>query len=269
MYKQINTKRIRIICIVFLVGLIPEMNAQDEIIIADMVTDRPDATESSSTVPLHALQIETGGYFESFKEGNVKSETIGYNTTLLRFGLLRNLEIRVGWNFEEGRTTVNRERLQDITSGFSPLLLGMKVEITEEKGLRPEIALLGHLMLPFLASTEYRPETTGVDFRFSFGHTVSERSSIGYNLGAQWGGDSPEANFVYTLAYGYSISEKMGLYAEVYGDFPENNSANHFWDAGVTYSIFKNVQLDATIGKSFTKGQDILVSAGVSVRIPK
>ncbi len=242
--------------------------AQETKEVPEMITDRPDATESPNTVPVHSFQIETGAFYESFKENNNETETIGYNTTLVRYGLLEKFELRIGWNFEEGRTSVNNIRSGDVTSGFSPLLLGAKVEVTEEKGLLPEIALLGHLMLPFMASTDYRPETTGVDFRFSFAHTLNEKSSIGYNLGAQWGDDSSEAAYVYTFVYGYAILEKLGVYAEVYGDLPEDNKANHYWDAGITYSIQNNIQLDATIGKSFTEGQDILISTGVSIRIP-
>jgi hypothetical protein len=135
--------------------------------------------------------------------------------------------------------------------------------------LIPETALLVHLALPFTASDDFRPETTGVDFRFSMGHTLSAKSSLGYNLGAQWGDDSPVANYVYTLVYGYSISEKFGSYVEVYGDMSAANTPNHFWDAGVTYLISNVIQADFTIGKSFTEGQDLLVSAGLSFRIPK
>lgn len=234
----------------------------------EMITDRPDATESPSAVLVGSLQIETGVFYESFKEENIKNETLGYNTTLLRYGLLKNFEIRVGWNFEEVRTTVNNVKINDVASGFSPLLLGMKVEITEEKGLLLEIGFLGHLMLPFTASTDYRPETTGVDFRFSLAHTLNEKSSIAYNIGAQWGDDSPEAAYVYTLVYGYSVLSNLGIYAEVYGDLPEDNKANHYWDTGLTYSITNNIQLDATVGKSITAGQDILLAAGISYRIP-
>lgn len=83
-----------------------------------------------------------------------------------------------------------------------------------------------------------------------------------------WSNDSPEASYIYTLAYGYSISDKFGAYAEVYGDLPEDSKANHLWDAGVTYLISNNLQLDASFGTSFTEGQDLLLSAGVSFRIP-
>ena len=145
----------------------------------------------------------------------------------------------------------------------------MKVAIAQEKGWLPEIGLIGHIFLPFTANQEVRPEFTSTDFRFAFNHTLSEKSGIAYNLGAQWGNDSPEIAYIYTLAYGYSITEKLGAYVEVYGDFPEDNSANHFWDAGLTYAIAPLVQLDATVGQSITAGQDILLSAGISFRIDK
>ncbi|MFC7356265.1 transporter [Jejudonia soesokkakensis] len=243
--------------------------AQEESNVPAMVTDRPDATESPLTVPKGFLQIEAGGFYESFEENSFKTEVYGYNTTLLRYGVLDNLELRLGWNFEETRFSFNGNETNNILSGFSPLLAGMKVEIADENGWLPQIGLLGHLYLPLLAASDYRPETTGVDFRFSFSHTLSSTSSLAYNLGAQWLGDSPEAAYVYTLVYGYSVSEKLGLYAEVYGDLPEDSRSNHLWNTGFTYLIKPNFQLDATVGRSFTKGQDILLSLGATIRIPK
>lgn len=238
-----------------------------------IITDRPDATESPFTVAPGILQIETGAFFTSFEEtvdgDRIKWEVAGFNTTLLRFGVLDNLELRLGWNFEEGRTTINGTELDDVTSGFSPLLAGMKINVTQEDGWIPTIGFLAHLYLPVSAGDDYRPDTTGADFRFSFAHTLSDRSSIGYNLGAQWGDDSSELAFTYTLAYGYSLVGNLGIYAELYGDLPENSSPNHYWDAGLTYLLFNNLQLDATVGSSITEGQDLLISGGFSYRIPK
>ena len=132
-----------------------------------LVTDRPDQTEASSTVGKGILQIETGGLYETFEDNNIKTENYTYNTTLVRYGILDNMELRVGWDFVEGVTKVNGNKLDNITSGFSPLLLGVKIDITEEKGAMPEIAFIGHIFPVFTASHDYRPETTGVDFRFS------------------------------------------------------------------------------------------------------
>ena len=234
-----------------------------------LVTDRPDATEASSTVGKGVLQIETGGLYESFEENNIKQEAHTYNTTLVRYGILNNMELRVGWDFTEGVTKVNGNKLNDISSGFSPLLLGVKIDISEENGAMPEMALIGHVFPLFTASNDYRPESTGIDFRFSMSHTLSEKSSLGYNLGGQWGNDSPEASAIYTLAYGYSISDKFGMYLELYGDIPEDSSANHYWDGGLTFLVSNDLQLDAYIGTSITKGQDFLFGLGASFRLAK
>lgn len=243
--------------------------AQENNTIEPLVTDRPDQTEASSTVGKGTLQIETGGLYESFKNNNTKSENYTYNTTLVRYGILDNVELRLGWDFVEGITKVNGNKLDNITSGFSPLLLGLKVDISEEKNGMPEIALIGHVFPIFSASSDYRPETTGVDFRLSLSHTLSKKSSLGYNIGAEWGNDSPEAAAIYTIAYGYSISNKLGFYLELYGSLPENSSANHYWDAGFTYLASKDLQFDIYAGTSITKGQDLLLGMGLSYRIRK
>lgn len=223
-----------------------------------LVTDRPDATEAPSTVAPGMLHVETGALYESFESNNIKNESFAYNTTLLRLGLLDNLELRVGWDFVEGQTSVNGSRLPNVSSGLNPLLLGTKVNITEAEGWLPEIGLIGHLFLPFTAGADNRPETTGVDFRFSFSHHLNAKSNLSYNLGAQWRDDSTEATYIYTLSYGYSIADIIGAYVEVYGDFPEDSKANHLWDAGLAYLISNDLQLDATVGSSITEGQDLL-----------
>lgn len=254
----------------FIFGVSLNIYAQEnEETSSPLITDRPDATEASSTVGAGVLQIETGGFYSSFEENNFKTETLGFNTTLVRYGILDNIELRLGWNFEETRFSTNGNENPNVLSGLSPLLAGAKIDIAKEDGWKPEIALIGHIFMPFTAGDDYRPQNTGADFRFSLSHSLGEKSSLGYNIGAQWGDDSPEMAYIYTLAYGYSITDKFGFYVEVYGDLPENSQANHFWDAGLTYLVCNDLQLDFTVGQSFTEGQDILLSTGVSYRILK
>lgn len=263
------SQRIKILGCLLAFSICIQINAQEQEEIGAIVTDRPDQTEASSTVGKGVLQIETGGLYQAFEDNGIKSEDYTLNTTLIRYGILDNLEFRLGWDFVEGVTKVNGNKLDNVVSGLSPLLLGVKIDIAEEKDGMPEIALIGHVFPVFTASTDFRPETTGIDFRFSLSHTLSERSSIGYNFGAEWGNDSPEATAIYTIAYGYSISDKIGFYAELYGDFPEDSSANHLWNAGFTYLANNDLQFDATIGTSITEGQDILFGLGLSYRILK
>lgn len=258
-----------IISVLFFTTALSMFSQEDNKSFDAIVTDRPDATEASSTVGKGVLQFETGGLYETFEANNTKSENYTYNTMLIRYGILDNLELRLGWNFVEGVTKVNGNKLNNVMSGLTPLLLGMKIDITEENGAMPEIAIIGHVFPVFSASADYRPEYTGIDFRLSLSHTLSEKSSIGYNIGAQWGNDSPEAAAIYTVAYGYSITDKFGMYAELYGDLPEDHSANHYWDAGFTYLASNDLQLDVYFGTSITEGQDLLLGVGFSYRIKK
>ncbi|MHA7058178.1 transporter [Aquimarina sp. M1] len=242
--------------------------SQENNTIGPLVTDRPDATESPTVVPKGYLQIETGAFYEDAGTNALQQKTTTFNTTLLRYGLLDNLELRIGWDFAEIKTKINGVELEDIDSGLSPLLLGAKIGIAKEQGFLPEIGIIGHLFLPFTAAEDFRPETTAVDFRFSFSHTLNKKSNLSYNLGAAWRNDSPETAYVYTISYGYSITDSFGIYGELYGDLPEDSRANHLWDAGLTYLLTNNIQLDTTIGSGITEGQNLLLSAGISVRLP-
>ncbi len=232
-----------------------------------MVTDRPDVTESASIVPRKYLQVEAGGYFESFRKEINDYRTKAFNTTLIRYGLLDNLELRLGWDYLE---RINRasDSARTSQSGLSPLLLGVKVPISDQVSRWPAMALLAHLSLPFLASSDFRPATTGVDLRFAFSHTLSEKSSLGYNIGAAMGGDAAQLRYLYSLSYGYTMTSVVGFYVELYGNLPELGSADHYWDLGATYLLLPNLQLDITLGRSITQGQDLLLSTGISLRIP-
>ncbi|WGK65722.1 transporter [Croceiramulus getboli] len=242
---------------------------QESTAVEPLITDRPDATEAPNLVQRGFLQIETGTFYEEFENGPVTQKAWTLNTMLLRYGLLDNLELRLGWDFQEIRTEIAGTELDNIQSGLQPLLVGAKIGIADRNGFWPQIGLLGHVYLPLSAGQDFRPETTGVDFRFSFDHSLSERSGIAYNIGMQWRDDSPEAAYVYTLAYGYGLTERLGLYAEIYGDLPEDSSPNHSWDAGLTYLVNPDLQLDATIGSGITTDQELLLSAGFSYRIRK
>lgn len=235
-----------------------------------LITDRPDATESPYTVGTGNFQIETGALFTDSGDDAFNTESTVFNTGLLRYGLNETIELRLGWDYLNERTNNNGTELSDI-NGFTPLLLGAKFELVNEKGWIPQIGLLTHLRLPFSAAEEFRPENTGMEMIFSFDHTLSDKDGIAYNLGARIA-DDRSLEYIYTIAYGYSFTEKWGAYAELYGAFPEDTQAYHLWDAGITYLVNNNLQLDATIGTGFNgtaANQNLLISAGFSYRILK
>jgi len=244
------------------------VNAQENTLVEPLITDRPDANESATALPKGILQIETGAFYESYDEQNINKDVFTFNTTLIRYGIINNVELRLGWDFKEESVKHQLNSLNEISRGFSPLLLGFKTTLSQENGWRPEIGFLGHLYLPFLASKDYKPETTGADFVLAFNHTLSDRSSLGYNIGAERKDDSSEIAYIYTVAYGFEFTKQLGVYAEVFGNLPENTAGSLLWNSGLTYLISNDLQIDTSVGRSITKGQDLLLSAGLSVRIP-
>lgn len=227
--------------------------------IPQLITDRPDATESPILVPKGYLQIEMGS---QFSHGDAQEDLI-YGTGLLRIGVLDNLEIRLGLDYS--KSTFKQTITEEEFNSFSPLLVGFKIGVAKEQGILPEIALLGHLSLPY---TSKALDNTGVDMRFAFSHTLSERSGISYNLGAGWDGDSNGLQYIYTVSYGYSINQKLGWFGEIYGDVPEHLEATHYVDSGFTYLLANNFQLDAYIGTAINNDPNLILGAGFSYRIP-
>ena len=63
----------------------------------NIIAERPGVTNPPQTVDLKKLQIESGFYYESDKIKNTDLKTYNYlyPTTLIRYGLLKNFELRL------------------------------------------------------------------------------------------------------------------------------------------------------------------------------
>ncbi|WP_210465178.1 transporter [Rufibacter roseolus] len=230
-------------------------------------TDRPDQTESSSVVPLGTLQVESGFFWQVERRKGQKITDVLYPTVLLRVGLLERMELR--FITEYCKSTLINDRGATSKRGLNAMAVGTKIYITEEKGLIPEISLLGHLTLPS-GSSEFRPTYVAPDFRLSLSHTLTNSLCLGYNLGYHWDGGTPEGTGIYTLSLAADISERSGAYVEVFGDKPEKGSWCHSADAGFTFSPRYNIQLDVSMAVGITSASpDYYLNAGLSFRIPR
>ncbi|MFW5658205.1 MAG: transporter [Bacteroidota bacterium] len=236
----------------------------------EIVTDRPDQTESPFIVPKNTLQIESG-FMASFDENATRTKSnFVYNSTLLRYGILETIELRfiaeyLG-EFIDNKETGNTSSIK----GFSPVTAGIKVFITEERGIIPQSAILVHLLFPGTGKDEFSTNYLGPFFRMTFQHTLSEKFSLGYNIGAEWDGLVPEASAVYSLVLGYSLNEKIAVFSEFYGDFPEEGKNEHKFDAGFAWLLANNFQIDLAFGLGINNfAPDKFITTGISWRIPR
>lgn len=222
-------------------------------------TDRPDQTETPAIVPKGMFQMENGF---SFEKANSDSESYLLPSSLIKYGLNDRFEFRLITEFASDKTNGTK------VSGLNPVLIGFKVAIAEETGIWPKVSFISHLMLPDLASSELKTTYYAPRFRFTMQHTLTDKISLGYNLGAEWDGETPDATFIYTLTTGFSLSEKMGCYVELYGFAPQNDTADHRFDGGFTYLLSDNVMIDASAGFGITENApDYYTALGFSFRL--
>ncbi|RNI28971.1 transporter [Rufibacter latericius] len=230
-------------------------------------TDRPDQTEASSVVPRGTFQFENGFQKQVTNQKGLRSEEYLYPSTLIRWGVLDRMELRLITELRQSRLNQERSRLR--AAGLNAIAVGTKIYVTEEKGLLPEISFIGHLTLPS-GSSEFRPAFVAPEIRFSLSHTLTDKLSLGYNLGYEWDGDTPTGTGIYTLALGTDFSDRWGSYIELFGEKPENLNWSHSADGGITFSPWYNIQFDfsAAIGIS-ENAPDYYLGAGMSFRIPR
>ncbi len=235
-----------------------------------LVTDRPDQTESSSVVPSCRLQIESGFSHEWVKTGGEEYEgNTSYGATLLRFGVLPFLELRLGTDLLNNRSKIPAGALRD-EFGMSPLGLGFKAALFGENGIRPELAFITAWQIPKTGRVSFSSDKWQHSYVFAFSHTLSGRWGLGYNLGYEFEGALEVNRFIYSLVLGYALTEKWGVFLETYGNKTSSNPLDIRTDAGFTWSVLQNLQLDLSGGLGITKVSPVgFVSAGFSWRIPR
>ena len=225
-------------------------------------TDRPDQTESAVTVPKKWLQFEFG--LSAQTTTSLENE-FQHPTLLSKYGLGKRIELRL-------ITTVQTNTYFDIQNkeketGLSPVEIGTKIALWEEKKFIPKTSLLFHVTIPKLASKKFKANKLAPNFRFSMQHTISKLIGIGYNLGAEWDGFSDEATWIYTFAPGFNISEKWYGYVEAFGFVSKKNKPEHNLDGGIAYYINRDFKVDLSSGFGISKeAPDWYVAIGASFR---
>lgn len=270
-----NQKILLYLRVILLAFLLPGMaSAQDE---ADLITDRPDQTESAEVVPLYTLQVETGVVLEWQEKGEYSFIiNADYGGTLLRFGFHRILEARLGTGISQIRSKAPGMVMNEL-HGMAPLVLGLKAKVLVGNGLIPDLALIASYQVPGTGHEEFASEKLVQTYLAAFAHTLTENAGLGYNLGFEHDAFDKKSAFFYSAVIGFSAGEKMGLFLETYGSkswFGGDPQTIIPWDsradAGLTYLVLPNLQLDLSGGIGLSEfAPKGFISTGFSWRIPK
>lgn len=227
---------------------------------AQLVTDRPDQTESSRTVPKGALQIESGMLLNFEEIEMVSIRQILLPTTLFRYGLTRGIELRLLNQFES--ISAAGESYQ----GISDLGIGTKIQILRDDTRNTEIALLAQMSVP-TGTPELSEGTTGYSCKISVSHSLGENAGIGYNFGYVHPGGG-KGNLAYSLVYGFGINDKVSVFVEPYGEIAEMDEFVSNINAGLTFLARDNLQFDFSFGTGLSHRMNF-ISLGCSWLIGK
>ncbi len=267
MIQPLHLNRLCFILLFSGAGFMPQLVSQAVMTVADTTqpmasirADRPDQTETSYLVPKGYFQMELGFSITEAEEGFIYN----YPAGLWKYGLTDHFELRLITTYITIQDEPNPNQ-----NGFLPLAVGLKSKLSEQKGILPKMSFIGHLRLPGIVSEEFETTYLAPELRLAFDHTVSDFFSVGYNVGLVWDGNDPEPYVLYTLTTGFAITNRLGLFAEVYGATPqrENDPPELYADAGLTYLIGNNFLLDVSASQGITDNAPLrYVSAGFSYR---
>ena len=233
-----------------------EMTAQE------IVTDRPDQTESSTTIPLKSFQFESGVILGNYNFANSSQQLLLIPTTLFRYGIAKKIELRL---VEQLVNIKNKETSVD-NFGLSDLEFGAKIQILKNPAINAEIAFISHLVLPTGAISVTNGHV-GTLNKLAISHSITDFLDLGYNVGYNY--FSTETGYLtYSAALGLGLTERIGAYFETYGEVVEFNDWISNFDSGITFLIRDNMQLDISFGLGLNQKMNYF-AVGFSMNIPK
>ena len=215
---------------------------------AELITDRPDRTESAYAVPSGSVQVEIGYLYQ--KNLGAPFESVKTPGMLLRFGMPGESEVRI-----EAQRELAREHplvaLEPVPAvATTTVSVGGKVVLLTESTSPVQLAafLTGGVVM---TADYFDEESELVGGRLAVSRAVSEFLEVSANAGAEYEFDSGTLTPFYTLSAGMDFTPEIGGFVELFGEFAGDSGVEsmHAWNAGVTYLVHPNLQLDIAGGR--------------------
>lgn len=240
----------------------PVVVAQDAI-----VTDRPDFTESSSTVGRGVFQLEGGATYLELT-GGTDVTTLG--EVLIRWGIAESLELRFLLPTYEWDSD-----LSGSSSGFLSSGIGLKLDLAAGSGSGffggMEAAVIVATTVPTgtaeFASSHWQPQAV-----LATSWELGTGIGLGVNFGVGRPADDQEryTTFWASVALGVEVAKATSVFFEIYGFNREEDRGPNTatFQAGVVYLFNPDFQFDIRAARRLTdRGVDVLIGAGLSWRL--
>lgn len=233
-----------------------------------LTTDRPDFTESTSTIPRGHFQIEGGTTLNRVED----EDSTTFGELLVRIGMGDSWELRLG-----AGSYSRVETAGDTVSGRDDPSVGVKIRFTEDADQlapgQPAASLILLTSIPEgddeLTADEWVPEA-----KLALGWSLSPRLSLSSNLNYAYAvDDAGDAERFHqlgaSLSGAFSVTGRIGTFLEWYGfsEEAEDGPSTHYLNGGVTFLIHNDLQIDARVGTGLNDADpDWFVGIGGGIR---
>ena len=229
-----------------------------------LITDRPDFTESTSTVPRGHFQIEGGTTVSRVED----VDSTSFGELLVRIGTGERWETRLSAGYARVETPFSE------ASGLEDPSVGIKVRFTEDPGElapgQPAASLIVATAIPQgdeeLTDDEWVPEA-----KLALAWELTPRFSLSSNVNYAYlvDGDDRLHQLGLTLSGGTPITDRLGAFLEWFGFSEETDDgpSTHYVDGGVSYLINNDLRVDARVGTGLNDADpDWFVGVGGGIR---
>ena len=235
--------------------------------------DRPSVAESSQVVGKGRFQLETGIQWDRQRDQDVHERTLS-TPTLLRIGLGERLELRIE---TDGRTIVHdadpASGQHTVTAGYADTSLGVKWRLAEQSGSRPSLGVLLHADLPS-GSRELRGRGVRPSLRLAADWELPDDYELTVMPGVGIDSDERGARYRYgvlAVELDKAFNDRLHGFAELAAPQvarADRGGTQAVFDAGLTYLLNKDVQLDAALVRGLNRRTpDLSLTFGLSLRL--
>lgn len=265
----VSTRALLAVASLLILAPVP-LFAQDSNGLPELVTDRPDFTESSRVAGRGIVQLEMGTTFESNTVSGDRDRTVSTPLALARIGVSRRLELRFstdGYVLDSLRSGFG----QSTTKGQADIEVGAKFVLSNgvaTHGL--EMAVIPMASLP-TGSDSMSSGTVDPTVKFTWAKDLARDFGLSGNYNVSRIGDElgRYTEHALSLSLGHDLPGGFGGYWETYGFMPKGRPGTAAWtvNTGVTHGIGGNAQVDVEVGRGVTAAApDWFIGVGVGIR---
>ena len=243
----------------------------------DMSTDRPDKTESPYTIDAGHYQLEASFLDYSTDRHNpdgsqIETEIFNIMPANLKIGLLNNLDLQLIISPYIAEKTKEEGSSDDKKTGFGDIQTRMKFNLWGNDEGKTALAVMPFVKFPTNGANLGNDAVEG-----GLIVPLSVELSKGWSLGFMMELDARQnsadehyhTEFINSVTFGHQMIGRLKGYTEFFSNISDENNTD--WiatvDAGLTYAMTPDIQIDGGVNIGVTKAADDLNPfCGLSVR---